>query len=66
MTELPLAPVRRILKDAGASRVSEDAVETLADALEDYARDLTSDAVDLARNAKRSTVQKKDVREAQR
>ena len=35
MSELPIAPIKRLLKNAGASRISEDAAIKLADVLEE-------------------------------
>ena len=64
MAELPLAPVRRILRNAGASRVSEEAAKAFAQSLEKFARDLTADAVKRAKKAGRTTVQRDDIREA--
>jgi histone H3/H4 len=37
---LPNAPVERIIRNAGAERVSEEAVEELKDALEDLGEDI--------------------------
>lgn len=62
MAELPLAPVKRIIKNAGAERVSEDAVVALRDAVEENAEDLAESARDYARHAGRKTVKKEDVR----
>ena len=62
MAELPLAPVKRIIKQSGASRVSEDAVRELRDELESHAEDRAREAKNLASHADRKTVQADDVR----
>jgi len=64
MAELPLAPVKRIIKNSGAERVSEDAVESLRDAIEEFAEDLAASSRAYARHAGRKTVKKEDVRAA--
>lgn len=62
MAELPLAPVKRIIKQAGASRVSEGAVEELRDELERHAEDRAREAKEYAEHAGRKTVQADDVK----
>jgi len=58
---LPNAPVERIIRNAGADRVSEDAVEELKDAVEDLAAELAADASEMADHAERNTVKKEDI-----
>lgn len=61
MTELPLAPLKRIAKNSGADRVSEEAVEELRDVLEEIASDLAKDAVVATKHAGRVTVKEEDI-----
>jgi histone H3/H4 len=58
---LPNAPVERILRNAGAERVSKDAVEELKNALEDLGEEISNDANKMADHAERNTVKKEDI-----
>jgi histone H3/H4 len=61
MGELPISPMGRILKNAGAPRLSEDAKEALAKALEEYGEDISKRAILLTKHAKRTTVKAIDI-----
>jgi histone H3/H4 len=63
---LPLAPFERILKDAGAKRVSKTAMKEFAVVTEEIADDLARDAVKFAKHAGRKTVTGEDIRIAKR
>jgi histone H3/H4 len=59
---LPIAPVERIVRNAGADRVSEDASIELAKVLEEYGLEVSRDAISLAKHAKRTTIKEEDIR----
>ena len=56
MSEIPKAPIARIIKDTGAERVSEDAKAELAAYLEEVARNVAIEANNVAKIAKRKTI----------
>lgn len=59
---LPLAAMEKLLKKAGAPRVSEDAKEALQEVLEDYAAELGARAVTFSGHSGRKTIKASDVR----
>lgn len=64
MAELPIAPVTKLIRGAGAERVSEDASQELARLLEEYGEKVAKKAVSLARHAGRKTVKVEDILQA--
>ena len=61
MSELPIAPIGRIIKNVGGQRVSADAEQALEKVLEQWAEDVSIQAVKLAKHAGRVTVKASDI-----
>ena len=61
-SELGLSAMYRILKKAGAERVSDESADELRRILEDVAGDIAKSAVDMATHAGRKTVKGEDVK----
>jgi histone H3/H4 len=62
MTDLPIAPVDRIMRKAGAARVSEEAARAMAEVLSEYSLEITAVAVKLASHAGRKTIVEDDIK----
>ncbi|RLG48723.1 MAG: histone [Thermoproteota archaeon] len=58
---LPLAPIYRMIKEAGAERVSNAARSTLAYHMEKFGMRVAKQAVDMAHHARRKTVTDRDI-----
>ena len=63
---IPTAPVERLIRAAGAERVSASGSEALAKHLEKYGIKIATRAISLANHAKRTTVKGVDIEEALR
>jgi histone H3/H4 len=66
LADFPALPFERILKKAGAKRVSAEACEEFAKVMEDKIMKIATEAARLADHAGRKTVIAEDVRLARR
>lgn len=62
--ELPIAPVEKLIRKAGADRVASSASEALAAVLEDIGGEISRRAAALSAHAGRRTVKLEDVKMA--
>lgn len=62
MSELPIAPSKRIMLNAGAERVSADAAEYFNTIIEAYGMEVAKQATKLAHHAGRKTVRTDDIK----
>ena len=61
-TIIPKAPVARIIMNAGAKRVSADAVDAFVDILEDISMEIATQANRIAKHSGRKTIQDGDIK----
>ena len=64
MMEITLQPLRRMLKNAGAKRVSDKAAEELGLVLEESSAKILGEAMKLSEHGRRRTVMKRDIKQA--
>lgn len=61
-SNLGISAMYRILKKAGAERVSDESADELRRVLEDIATEIAKNAVDMSKHAGRKTVKAEDVK----
>ena len=59
---MPLATMEKIISEAGAARVSEDAKKELKRILEEYAVGIAEKAIKFAGHAGRKTIKSEDIK----
>ena len=61
-SELGLSSMYRILKKAGAERVSDESAEELRRVVEEIAQEIAKNSVEMSKHAGRKTVKAEDVK----
>jgi len=64
--DLQLAPMHRMIRKAGADRVSDEAAKELREALEEVGVKIAREALDFTKHAHRKTVKAEDIQIAVR
>jgi histone H3/H4 len=64
--DLQLAPMHRIIRKAGADRVSDEAAKELREVLEEVGVRVAKEALDFTKHAHRKTVKAEDIQIAVR
>lgn len=64
--DLPKAPITRMFKELGGDRLSSDARDLILEDMEDYAKGLMRDSLNISRHAGRKTVLVGDVKLAKK
>ncbi|MBM3292553.1 histone [Candidatus Bathyarchaeota archaeon] len=59
--EIKVAPMHKLIKRAGAERVSEESAIALGKALEEIGVKVAKEALDFARHAGRKTIKARDI-----
>jgi histone H3/H4 len=59
--EIKVAPMHKLIKRAGAERVSEESAVALGKALEDIGVKVAKEALDFAKHAGRKTIKARDI-----
>ncbi len=59
---IPLAAMEKILREAGAERVSDRAKTAMKEVVEGIATQMAENAVDYAKHAKRVTIKEDDIK----
>jgi len=59
--EIKIAPMHKLIKRAGAARVSEESATALGKALEEIGLKVAREAIDYAKHAGRKTVKARDI-----
>jgi len=59
--EIKIAPMHKLIKRAGAARVSEESAAALGKALEEIGLKVAREAIDYAKHAGRKTVKARDI-----
>ena len=62
ISTIPKAPVGRILMNAGAKRVSQDAVDAFTDVVTELTTKIATRAVEIAKHSGRKTIHEGDIR----
>ena len=58
---IPVATLRRMLRENGIERITKDALDEIAMMLQDIVRDISNNAVVFTKHGKRKTTNKDDI-----
>lgn len=59
--DFPLMPLERVMRKAGAERVSESAIREIKEIMLEISEKISTDSIAAAKHAKRVTVKREDV-----